>query len=69
MDHKSVFTTGEVADLLHVHQTTIIDWIDKKQLESYRTPGGHRRIQRESLLKFLQDHSMPVPNILEPKVG
>lgn len=67
MDQKVVFTTGEVADMLHVHQTTIIDWIDKKQLNSYRTPGGHRRIQREFLLKFLEEHSMPMPSALQPK--
>ena len=64
MDKKSVFTTGEVANLLHIHQTTVIDWVDKGLLGSYKTPGGHRRIMRESLFKFLDDHKMPVPHVL-----
>ncbi len=64
MDKKSVFTTGEVANLLHIHQTTVIDWVDKGLLGSYKTPGGHRRISRESLFVFLDKHEMPVPNIL-----
>lgn len=64
MHNKSVFTTGEVADFLHIHQTTVIDWVDKGLLQSYKTPGGHRRIQRESLFKFLEEHNMPVPHIL-----
>lgn len=64
MYKKSVFTTGEVANLIHIHQTTVIDWVDKGILSSYKTPGGHRRISREALFKFLDHHNMPVPNIL-----
>jgi len=67
MDSKRVFTTGEIADLLHCHQTTVIDWAKKGFVKSYRTPGGHRRIERESLLAFLHNHKMPVPVELEPK--
>lgn len=64
MSEKKVFTTGEIANLLHIHQTTIIDWIDKGLLASYKTPGGHRRITRESLFLFLENHDMPIPNHL-----
>lgn len=65
MDQKQVFTTGEVANLLHIHQTTVIDWAKKGLVKSYRTPGGHRRIQRENLLAFLHDHQMPIPEEME----
>lgn len=68
MDSKQVFTTGEIADLLHIHQTTVIDWAKKGIVKSYRTPGGHRRIERSSLLAFLHEHKMPVPAELEPRV-
>ena len=61
MESKQTFTTGEVADLIHVHQTTVIDWMDKGLMEGYRTPGGHRRIQREALLRFLATQRMPIP--------
>jgi excisionase family DNA binding protein len=67
MDEKHVFTTGEVADLLHIHQTTVIDWAKKGIVKSYRTPGGHRRIQKEVLLNFLHEHKMPVPDEFEPR--
>ena len=69
MDTKQVFTTGEVADLLHIHQTTVIDWIEKGHMGRYRTPGGHRRIQKEQLLVFLQEHKMPIPTAVFPKKG
>lgn len=67
MDQKQVFTTGEVADLLHIHQTTVIDWAKKGFVKSYRTPGGHRRIEKESLLTFLHVHKMPIPAELESR--
>ena len=61
MYSKIVFTTGDVANMLHVHQTTIIDWIDKGILKSYKTPGGHRRVAKEELLRFMTAHNMPIP--------
>jgi excisionase family DNA binding protein len=64
MNTKTVFTTGHIANLLHIHQTTVIDWVDKGMLESYKTPGGHRRITKDALLRFLDAHKMPVPHAL-----
>ncbi len=61
---KRVFTTGEVADLLHIHQTTVIDWAKKGLVKAYRTPGGHRRVEVGALLSFLSEHKMPVPDEL-----
>ncbi len=67
MHNKQVFTTGEVADLLHIHQTTVIDWAKRGYVKSYKTPGGHRRIEREALIKFLHDKKMPIPTEIEAK--
>lgn len=67
MHTKTVFTTGEVANLLHIHQTTVIDWAKKDLVKNYKTPGGHRRILKESLLSFLHAHNMPLPAELEPR--
>jgi excisionase family DNA binding protein len=67
MDTKMVYTTGEVANLLHIHQTTVIDWAKKGLVKSYRTPGGHRRIQHDELLNFLDNHHMPIPAELQPR--
>ncbi len=67
MTEKYVYTTGELASLLHIHQTTVIDWAKKGLIKSYRTPGGHRRVERASVIDFLKRHEMPMPAELEPK--
>ena len=53
--HKSVFTTGEAADICGLSQQTIIRCFDSGQLGGFRVPGSRfRRIPREKLLKFLK---------------
>lgn len=63
-DAKSVFTTHEVSKLLQVNPRSVINWIEQDLLDSYRTPGGHRRIRRDDLLAFLRKHSIPIPAAL-----
>lgn len=58
---KTIYTTHEVSRLLHVNPRSVINWIDQNLLPSYRTPGGHRRIQRDDLLAFLRKHQIPTP--------
>ncbi len=59
MNSKEVFTTHDVARILSVDMSTVIDWIDRKKISGYRTLGGHRRVKREDLLSFLKEHKMP----------
>jgi excisionase family DNA binding protein len=61
---KTIYTTHEVSRLLHVNPRSVINWIEQDLLPSYRTPGGHRRIQREDLLAFLRKHKIPTPESL-----
>ena len=61
---KSVFTTHEVSKLLQVNPRSVINWIEQDLLNSYRTPGGHRRIRRDDLLAFLRKHRIPIPPAL-----
>ena len=59
--HKRVFTTGEVAKILHVSQMSVIKWFNEGKLEGYRVPySKDRRISRESLLKFIKVNSLPI---------
>src|SRR5437016_8874373 len=58
---KSIYTTHEVSRLLQVNPRSVINWIEQSLLSSYRTPGGHRRIQRDDLLSFLRKHQIPTP--------
>lgn len=51
---KPVLTTHEVAKCLNVYTNTVIHWMNTGKLNGYRTPGGHRRILREELLKFIK---------------
>ena len=58
---KNIFTTHEVSRLLQVNPRSVINWIEQKKMESYRTPGGHRRIRRDDLLAFVRKHKIPIP--------
>lgn len=41
---KRYFTPSEVADRVGVSRQTVIKWIERGELESESTPGGHHRI-------------------------
>lgn len=58
---KQVFTTGQVARLCGVAPRTATQWCDKGMLGSFRIPGSRdRRVPREQLVKFLNEHGMPL---------
>jgi excisionase family DNA binding protein len=64
-DMKSVFTTGEAAEICKVSQQTIIRCFDSGRLKGFRVPGSRfRRIPRESLLQFMKDNGIP-PDALD----
>ncbi len=50
-----------VAKLINASPSAVLNWIDNGLLAAYRTPGGHRRVERGALIRFLRDHDMPVP--------
>jgi hypothetical protein len=59
---RSVFTTGQVARICCCCPKKVADWVDTGKLRGYRIPGSlDRRIPRESLVRFLKEHGMPVP--------
>ena len=55
---KTVLTTHEVAKYLNVYANTVIHWMNTGKLNGYRTPGGHRRILRDELLRFIKSNKM-----------
>ncbi len=58
---KSVYTTGEVADICKVSQQTVIRCFDNGKLRGFRVPGSRfRRIPRESLLAFMKENGIPL---------
>ena len=55
---KSVFTTFEAAKICHVSPLSIINWVNAGRLAAFRTPGGHRRIRRDDLVRFMRENGM-----------
>lgn len=57
---KTIFTTGEAAELCNVSQQTIIRCFDAGRLKGFRVPGSRfRRIPREALLAFMKQNNIP----------
>jgi two-component system, OmpR family, response regulator len=62
---KSVFTTGEAAEICKVSQQTIIRCFDSGRLRGFRVPGSRfRRIPRDALIAFMRDNGIP-PDALD----
>lgn len=60
------YTTGQVAKFCQVSLQTVSRWVDSGWLEGFRIPvSKHRRIPRETLIKFLEDHGVPLPDELK----
>jgi len=65
LNMKTVFTTGEAADVCKVSQQTIIRCFDSGRLKGFRVPGSRfRRIPRDALIAFMKENGIP-PDALE----
>jgi len=51
--------------MLSCDLTTVIKWVNAGKLNAYKTPGGHRRIEKEDLIKFISQYDMPMPEDLQ----
>ena len=52
---KDYLTTTETAKLLSVVPDTVLKWVRAGKIKSYRTPGGHARIPKETVDKLLTE--------------
>ncbi|MCX5792415.1 MAG: response regulator [Elusimicrobia bacterium] len=55
------FSTFDVGKICNVAHTTVINWIERKELTAHSTPGGHRRVYHSDFLVFLRKYHMRVP--------
>ncbi len=55
------YGTLDVAKMLGVSAMTVVRWIDRGLIPAYRTPGNHRRIQRDDLKHFIRKMNFPMP--------
>lgn len=60
METKQSFSTSEVAKYCHVTADTIRKWAEAGRIHVFKTPGGHRRIRRDDLVRFLRENSIPI---------
>jgi excisionase family DNA binding protein len=67
VNHRDAYGTVEIARMLGVSPTTAVNWIRAGRMPAYRTPGGHRRVKRDDLLKFVRDNGFPMPPDLDNK--
>ncbi|HEU4521892.1 MAG TPA: helix-turn-helix domain-containing protein, partial [Thermoanaerobaculia bacterium] len=57
--HHVLFTSAEAARVFRVGVSSIKRWTDEGELESVRTPGGHRRYTAEALRRFASLRGLP----------
>ncbi len=65
METKQSFSTSEVAKYCHVTADTIRKWAEAGRIHVFKTPGGHRRIRRDDLIRFLRENSIPIHEDLD----
>jgi excisionase family DNA binding protein len=56
-----ILTISEASKICGVSLKTLINWVDAGHIKAYRTLGGHRRIERDELYRFMEEHKMPIP--------
>jgi len=57
---RNIMTTQDVAQKLGVTIRCVQLWMDQGLLEGWKTPGGHRRISKESFNDFISSHEMDI---------
>ncbi len=56
---SAILTTGEVARLLNVHDSTVRRWNDRGIIKAYRIgPQGERRFRRDDIVIFFLDRAV-----------
>ncbi|MDG1121821.1 MAG: response regulator [Glaciecola sp.] len=56
-------TTGDISKQLGVTPRTVIRYIDKGVLKSYKLPGrGNNRVEKKDFIAFCKTNALPLPN-------
>lgn len=64
----SFLTTGQVAAACQVSIPTVKRWIREGYLSAFQIAGGHYRVTRAELERFLAAHNVPRPAPAAPRV-
>ncbi len=69
MIRKTVYTTGEAAEICNLSLQTVIRCFDNGQLKGFRVPGSKfRRIPHESLVTFMRENNIPADAFQSDKI-
>ena len=60
---KSTYSTAELADMFAVNESTVKRWSDQGHIDCVKTKGGHRRFPIRSVLKFVHENKLSVPQL------
>ena len=69
MSKKRFVTTGEIAKICEVSPKTVIAWIERKQLRSFRIGRGPRKVTLADLYDFLGSRNFPIGSLEEGTAG
>ena len=58
---ERTYTTHDIARYCDVYPSSVVRWIHEGRLKSHQTPGGHQRVGRANLIKFLKEFRVPIP--------
>jgi len=61
-----IFSSRQVGKMVGADPSSVNRWIDSGRLKAYRTPGGHRRVLYDDLMRFLGEWGIPMPDELKP---
>ncbi|MDO8721094.1 MAG: response regulator [Syntrophales bacterium] len=56
-----ILTMSQASKYCKVSTKTIINWIEAGELSALKTAGGHRRIKKDDLDKFLKEKGLSLP--------
>ena len=54
-ENKETYSTQEAARLLKISRNTVQNWVDNGKLLAWKTAGGHRRLDGDSVRRVLQE--------------
>lgn len=63
---EPIFVASQVASIWGIDLKTVHAWVERGEIEAFRTPGRHLRFRRRSLLHFLRRYTMAIPPSLAP---
>jgi excisionase family DNA binding protein len=62
MKNEKMLTTKQASEIAGVNCDTIRRWENKGLIKSYRTEGGHRRYDSDSLYNYIRQPKVDTPN-------